>query len=74
MSPAQDKLPPPSKAFQWAALGFVPVLCFIVGVLFLPRPLGGRRTRLGARLSGTNDRDMQGHDNDGGFCTMLLLV
>lgn len=45
MSPAQQNLPPASKAFQWAVLLFVPVVCFAVGVVFLPRPLAAELER-----------------------------
>lgn len=39
MSPAQPSLPPAPKALEWAILLFVPVLAFVVGGVFLPRPV-----------------------------------
>src|SRR5690606_5417820 len=55
MSPAQPSLPPAPKALEWAVLLFVPALVFVVGAIFLPRPLPAeveRRTMDRSDLAG----------------------
>lgn len=60
MSPAQPSLPPAPKALEWAVILLVPVVVFLVGGVFLPRPLPAEverraldRSRLGDVVSTT---------------------